>query len=112
MNDLKCTPEPWIIDPEKTAIVLMSDYFKIEVIAIAEKLPPGMTIAELEAEGDANAKLIAAIPSMIKEMKYTHDLLLRLYSGIDNDTFNKHNTLQSLRDRMAAQLTIIDKATK
>jgi hypothetical protein len=112
MNEFKFTPEPWVVDEEKTAIVNMCDYFKIEVIAIADKLPKGITISELEAEGDANAKLIASGPSMIKEIKYTHDLLLRIYSGIDNETFNKHNTLQSLRDRMAALLAIIDKATK
>ncbi len=61
---------------------------------------------------ESRAKLIISVPQMLDELKTNHDFLLALYSTISNSTFDKDKAQQLLRDRMAQQLQIIDKATK
>lgn len=51
---------------------------------------------------------------MIEELKTTHEFLLSLYKAIDirPDRLDLKSIQQDLRDRMAKQLQLIDKATK
>lgn len=51
---------------------------------------------------------------MIAELKLNHEFLLSLYKAIDirSDMLDLKSIQQDLRDRMAKQLQLIDKATK
>lgn len=63
-------------------------------------------------EANANAKLIAAAPDMFTELKDNHEFLLQLYNAINNRNGLDFNSIQQdMRDRMAKQLDIINKAT-
>lgn len=65
-----------------------------------------------DARRDINrAKLFAASPNMIDELKVTHDFILALYNSINNQTFNKTTAQQMMRDRMVKMLDVINKAT-
>lgn len=68
MNEFKHTSGDWKVDKEKSGIVRMNDYFRIEQIAMSEYIAEGMTHDDLEAEGNANAKLIAASPNLLEAL--------------------------------------------
>ncbi len=65
-----------------------------------------------DEQRQATAKLIATAPELLEELQTTNDFILALYSTINNNSFNKETAQQLMRDRMAKQLSIIDKATK
>ena len=69
MSEVKFTPGPWIVDKEKTSIVRMNSYFRIEQTAVSEDLPENFSTTDLINEGDANAKLIAAAPDMYEAIR-------------------------------------------
>lgn len=73
MSEKKFTPGPWTIDADKSAIVRMNSYFRIEQTATAEELPEDMTTGKLQEEGVANAKLISAAPEMFEVIKELYD---------------------------------------
>ena len=62
---LQHTLGEWQVDSNKSAIVKMNTYFRIEQTATSENLPDNMSLDDLEKEGDANAKLIAAAPDLL-----------------------------------------------
>ena len=64
-------------------------------------------------EAKAYAKLFAASPDMITELKENHEFLLRMYNSINTygNAVNLDQIQTEMRDRMAKQLPIIAKAT-
>jgi hypothetical protein len=124
MVDFKGTPGPWfVIDStgkhsQKTGKytgtfdIINREQYEVGMKVIGEAKPyGGEHFPELD-EASANARLIAASPDMIAELKNNHEFLLQLYSALDNRNGLDFDSIQqSLRDRMAKQLSLIDKAT-
>lgn len=77
---------------------------------IADVKPYGGSFPDYK-EAKAYAKLFAASPDMIAELKTSHEFLLQLHNAFNSKSGLDFNAIQQdLRDRMTKQLAIIDKA--
>lgn len=108
MSD-KHTPGPWVSpDRPSDLSVWATKEGKTELIA-----ETNINQWCKEAEAHANAKLIAASPDMISELKDNHEFLLRIYNSINTygNAVNLDQIQTEMRYRIAKQLDIIAKAT-
>lgn len=105
MNEFKHTPGNWEVDKQKSSIVRMNDYLRIEQIATAENLPECMSLDDLEAEGNSNAKLIAAAPDLLDAAQYAIECLERLNTELGQIGDNGDQAYNALKQA-------IEKATK
>lgn len=68
MAVLKHTPGPWEVDINKTGIVRASKYVRIEQVFEVDNFISPLGEGEIIRQGEANAKLIAAAPDMLREL--------------------------------------------
>lgn len=117
MSETRFTPGPWEIswntfNGGEEHGIYASGELDLKGWQIAKvNYFPTMDSHSNEEAGKANAKLIASAPAMFEELKTTHEVLLEIYNSINNRTFDSHLVQQTLRDLMAKQLSIIEKAT-
>lgn len=112
MESVKHTPGPWRITEEffpteHGSVEIYDEGSKWLATALGTHVGPAT-----KEEAKANAKLIVVAPDMLTELKDNHEFLLQIYGALNNRNGLDFNSIQqSLRDRMAKQLTIINKAT-
>lgn len=97
--------EHWKYDPNDRDDLLIKDLGGSLIAEVSDNRK--YTLRECQA----HAKLIASSPEMIEEIKTNHEFLLNLHNKIQYRTgINWEELAQSLRDRMAKQISIMNKA--
>lgn len=123
MSDFKGTPGPWFVCDSTmkrttkdghsgTFDIINREQYEIGMKVIGDVKPYGGNFPDKD-EAQANAKLIAAAPDMFADLKENHEFLLRMYNSINTygNAVNLDQIKTDMRDRMAKQISIIEKAT-